>query len=286
MSKVAIITRTKDRPLFLKRALQSVANQTFTDYTHVVVNDGGDQKVVDELIGQQTDAARDRIKVFHRPESSGAPDTLFNESIARVDSEYVAIHDDDDTWHPEFLQRTVASLDSGVKGVVARTDNVYEKIVDQNTIEKIKSSSYMSDMQAVSLYRQCLDNQLTAVAFVYRRDAYEAVGKYDDTLPVVGDWEFGIRFLLSYDVEYLDPGFALAYYHRRIDSDNSFKDHDHRKNITVVLNKYLRRDLAEGKLGVGYIMNDLRYEQDLLARTVRRLVPGPIAKLVRKRVRS
>ena len=286
MSKVAIITRTKDRPLFLKRALQSVANQTFTDYTHVVVNDGGDQKVVDELIGQQTDEARDRIKVFHRPESSGAPDTLFNESIARVDSEYVAIHDDDDTWHPEFLQRTVASLDSGVKGVVARTDNVYEKIVDQNTIEKIKSSSYMSDMQAVSLYRQCLDNQLTAVAFVYRRDAYEAVGKYDDTLPVVGDWEFGIRFLLSYDVEYLDPGFALAYYHRRIDSDNSFKDHDHRKNITVVLNKYLRRDLAEGKLGVGYIMNDLRYEQDLLARTVRRLVPGPIAKLVRKRVRS
>lgn len=286
MSKVAIITRTKDRPLFLERALQSVASQTFADYVHVIVNDGGDREAVDELVGRQADSVKSRIQVFHRSTSSGAPDKLFNESIDRADSEYVAIHDDDDTWHPEFLQRTVASLESGAKGVVVRTDNVYEKIVGQDTIEKIKTSGYMPDLQAISLYRQCLDNQLTAVAFVYRRDAYEAIGKYDDTLPVVGDWEFGIRFLLKYDVDYIDPGFALAYYHRRLDADNSFKNHDHRKNITIVLNKYLRRDLDEGKLGVGYIMNDLRYEQDLLARTVRRLVPGPIARLVRKRVRS
>lgn len=286
MSKVAIITRTKDRPLFLERALQSIASQTFTDYVHVIVNDGGDREAVDELIGRQADSTKSRIQVFHRPESSGAPDTLFNESIDRANSEYIAIHDDDDTWHPEFLQRTVASLDSGAKGVVVRTDNVYEKIVDQDAIEKIKSSGYMPDLQAISLYRQCLDNQLTAVAFVYRRDVYEEIGKYDDSLPIVGDWEFGIRFLLKYDVDCLDPGFALAYYHRRIDSDNSFKDHDHRTYITKVLNKYLREELNDGKLGVGYIMNDLRYEQDLLARTVRRLVPRPIARLVRKRVRS
>lgn len=282
MVKVAVITRTKNRPLFLRRAIQSVAGQTFAEYVHVIVNDGGDREKIERLVDGLDENVKNKIQLFHRPESSNAPDTIFNESIDRVESELVAIHDDDDTWHPEFLERTLRILDAGATGVVVRTENVYEE-VHGATITKKRTSPYMPDLRAVSLYRQCLDNQLTAVAFVYRRDAYEAIGKYDDSLPVVGDWEFGIRFLLKYDVEYIDPGFALAYYHRRTIMDNSFNDHDHRTNITKVFNKYLREDIDAGKLGVGYIMNDLRYEQDMIAATARKLLPKPIIKLVKKK---
>ena len=284
MPKIAIITRTKDRPIFLKRALESVAAQTYDNYVHVIMNDGGEKELVDTLVAQQSERYREKIQVFHRAESSGAPDTLFNEAINKVTSEYIAIHDDDDTWHPEFLQRVVDELEKGAQGAVARTDNIYEKI-NGKTITKVKTDRYMPDIQAISLYRQCLDNQLTAVAFVYSRKAYKDVGGYDDSLPVVGDWEFGIRFLMKHDVEYVDPGFALAYYHRRLEKDNSFKNHSHRKNITKVFNKYLRAELAEGKLGVGYIMNTLRYEQDMITGTVRRLLPKSLAKFIQKKVR-
>lgn len=284
MPKVAIITRTKDRPVFLKRAIKSVSDQVYTDYVHIIMNDGGDIGAIDSLVAEQAKDSRERIKIFHREQSSGAPDTLFNEAIKKTTSDYIAIHDDDDTWHPEFLLRTVAELDKGAEGVVVRTDNVYERN-DGNVITKIKTSRYMPDVQAISLYRQCLDNQLTAVAFAYSRKAYEEVGGYDDTLPVVGDWEFGIRFLMKYDVNLIDPGFALAFYHRRLEADNSFKEHDHRKNITKVFNKYLRQELAEGRLGVGYIMNDLRYEQDMIANSIRKLLPKSVAGIIRKRIR-
>jgi glycosyltransferase involved in cell wall biosynthesis len=282
MVKVAVITRTKDRPIFLRRAIQSVAAQTFNDYAHVILNDGGDKQAVEQLVHEQPENVQDNIKLFHRAEPSNAPDSIFNEAIDKVQSEYIAIHDDDDSWHPEFLERTLAVLDIGAKGVVVRTDNVFEDIEGTNIVQK-KTTPYMSDLRAISLYRQCLDNQLTAVAFIYRRDAYEAVGKYDDSLPVVGDWEFGVRFLLSYDVEYLDPGFALAHYHRRTSADNSFALHDHRTNITKVFNRYLRQELHSGKLGIGYIMNDLRYEQDMIAATAKRLLPNPILKVLKKR---
>jgi glycosyltransferase involved in cell wall biosynthesis len=283
MVKVAVITRTKDRPLFLQRAVQSVAAQTFTDYIHIIVNDGGDKQEVEQLIDGLDEHVKGKIQLFHREESSNAPDTIFNESIDRMESEFVAVHDDDDTWHPEFLERVTTVLENGAKGAVARTENVYEEVVDGMIAEK-KTSPYMPDLRAVSLYRQCLDNQLTAVAFVYRRDAYEEVGKYDASLPVVGDWEFGIRFLLKYDVEYVDPGFALAYYHRRKAADNSFSNHDHRTNITKVFNRYLRDEIQDGKLGVGYIMNDLRYEQDMIAATARKLLPNSVVKLVKRKV--
>ena len=49
-ARVAVITRTMDRPMFLERALASVAKQTFRDYVHVVVNDGGDNDAVKSAI--------------------------------------------------------------------------------------------------------------------------------------------------------------------------------------------------------------------------------------------
>lgn len=280
MAKVAIVTRTKDRVLFLRRAIMSVHSQTYKDFIHIIVNDGGRVDEIEAAIEEFPETVRNKISLYHRPKSSGAPDTIFNESIDRVDSEYVAIHDDDDTWRGDFLEQTVPILDSGAQGVLARVDNQYEKIKN-GKIKKGKTTRHMPNMRSVSLYDQCLDNQLTPVAFVYRRSAYEEVGKYDERLPVAGDWEFGIRFLLRYDVEYVDPGYALAYYHRRHKADNSYTLHSHRKYLTKILNQYLREDISNGSLGIGYVMNKQWAERDRLHGVLKKMTPKVIVDAMR-----
>ena len=55
-AKVAVITRTKDRSEFLKRAINSVLSQTFEDWLHVIVNDGGNSKTVDFLVQSEAKA--------------------------------------------------------------------------------------------------------------------------------------------------------------------------------------------------------------------------------------
>lgn len=285
MVKIAIITRTKDRAAFLPRAIRSIAEQTFDDYVHVIVNDGGDRAAVEEIIEREGSETKSRIKLFHRSESSNAPDTIFNESIDRVNSEYVAILDDDDTWHEDFLLQTVECLDKdeSIGGVVVRTDKVIEKL-KSDSIEIITSERLLPDQQAISLYRQLIDNQLMTNAFVFRRTAYEAVGKYDESLPVVADWEFGIRFLQEYEVEFLDPGFSLAnYHHRQGAKDNSFSNHSHRKYVTLVANRYLRKELKAGSFGVGYIMSDLKYRQDSRNDFIKRIIPKGVLKAIRRK---
>jgi len=282
-TKVAVITRTKNRPVFLSRAIQSVGAQTYGNYIQVIVNDGGSRQQVEEVVNELDEQKKSKIKLFHRTESSNAPDTIFNESIDKIDSEYVAIHDDDDTWHPEFLERTVKELDAGAKGIVVRTDKVVEKVSGKKVV-RLKKAHYLPDVKAINLYRQCVDNQLTPIAFIYRRDVYKEVGKYDNSLPVVGDWEFGIRFLLKYDIKFLDPGFALANYHHRKNGQNSFTKHSHRDYFNIVANRYLRQELAQGKLGVGYIINQVRYEQSFMARTVNRLLPNFVTKRLKHRI--
>ena len=48
---VSVIVRTKDRPTLLKRALQSIAGQTYRPIEVVVVNDGGCELDRNELEG-------------------------------------------------------------------------------------------------------------------------------------------------------------------------------------------------------------------------------------------
>lgn len=285
MPKVAVITRTKDRPIFLRRAIQSVANQVYQDYVHVIINDGGDKKEVEGIVAELGETSHQNIQVFHRDKASDAPDTIFNESIDRIDSPYFALHDDDDTWHPDFLQTTVQHLDEHklLGAVVVRSDKIIESVQD-NTITAKKRNHWMPDLKVVNLYRQCIDNQLTPIATLFRRSAYEAVGKFDSSLPVVGDWEFGVRLLQKYDVDFIDPGFALANYHHRTQADNSFAAHNHRYYTNQVMNKYLRAELAEGRLGVGYIMNQLRYNQSFIASLFKRLLPTGIVSRIKKRV--
>lgn len=280
MFKVAIITRTKDRPNFLKRAIKSVAKQSYEDYTHVIVNDGGDTIAVDDLVASLPDQERKKIHVFHRVTPSNAPDTIFTESVDRVASDFFAIHDDDDTWYPDFLSKTVEHLEKNPTegAVVVRCDKVIEEISDGKITEK-RRMIWMEDMRAVNLYRQCIDNQMTPIATLYRRSAYEKVGKFDTTLPVVGDWEFGVRLLLHYDVGFIDPGYSLANYHHRspkpgAEGNTSFSENDnHRYYTNRVMNAYLRKELSEGRLGVGYIMSQLKYDQGQIGRLAKSILP-------------
>jgi glycosyltransferase involved in cell wall biosynthesis len=294
MSKVAIITRTKDRPLFLARALKSVTDQTYTDYTHVIISDGGGRESIDKAVEMLDSSAKQRVKIFVRPKHSDAPDTIFNESIDRVDSTYIAIHDDDDTWHPEFLEHTVAHLEqTKSQAVIVRTDKKTEEINESLTsIRHIKTEPWMPEMKVINLYRQCIENQLTPIATLFSREAYKAVGKFDDSLAVCGDWEFGIRFLQKYDIDFLDPGFALANYHHRrykpgAQGNTSFAGNDrHRYYTNKIMNKYLRSELAEGRFGPGYIMSKTKYEQNFIARTLFKLMPRFLSTKINKRAKS
>lgn len=291
--KVAVITRTKDRLILLRRAIESVHNQTMKDFIHIIINDAGDNEGVDKLLDSYSDLTDGRIKVIHNTTSKGM-EAATNKAVRSVGSTYIAIHDDDDSWHPDFLQQTVKILDeTDESGVVVRTNKITEEIINDNSVKLLKTEKWMPDLKVINLYRQCIDNQMTPITFLYRRRAYEELGGYDESLPVLGDWDFGIRFLQKYDVEYLDPGFALANYHHRkyisgSETNNSFGSgtEKHRYYSNKLMNKYLRQELAEGRLGVGYIMSGLKYDQSNLAVMAKRILPSFIANKLKKRIQN
>ncbi len=280
---LGIVTRTKDRPLFLERVLESVKSQTNKNFVHIIVNDSGDEQTVRNAV--ESFAGRDHETKILKVSTKGKIEIATNAGINEVATKYIAILDDDDTWHPELVERVLAHLEStNSKGVVVRTNKIVEKIDSSGkSIKHLKTSEWMPEMRAVNLYRQFVDNQMTPVCFIFTRDAYEKVGKYDETLEVMGDWDFGIRFLQKYDVDFLDPGFALANYHHRkfkagAQGNTSFSGNDKKVHYAnYLMNKFLREDLKQGKIGVGYIMSKTKYDQNFTVRMISKLLPKKAA---------
>ncbi len=214
---VAVITRTKDRAIMLSRAAASVKGQKYRDFVWVVVNDGGDPGPVDKIV-QNTGLSN--VQVIHHPVNKGM-EAASNSGIRSVDSRYIVIHDDDDTWAPEFLQETVSFLESergqSFGGVITDAVHIEEKIVDEaiKFVLRKKWEPLLSfyPRGAVHLADICVINQFPPIAFLFRRAVGEKLGFYDESLPVLGDWDFNLRFLRECDISVMSR--PLAYYHHR-----------------------------------------------------------------------
>ena len=283
-NQLVVVTRTKDRPLFLKRAIKSVASQTSKDFVHVIVNDNGDKSTVEDVVEKHKGSGYE-TKIVH-VNTNGKMEQASNAGVTAVDTKYVAVHDDDDTWHPECVEQALKKLESSNNpGVVVRTNKIVEKIDEANTsIDIVKESEWMPDMKAINLYRQCIENQMTPITFIYKRAVYDEIGGYDEELPVMGDWDFGIRFLTKYDIDFLDPGFALANYHHRkfkagAQGNTSYSGND-KKVIygNYLMNKYLREEFKSGRIGPGYIMSKTKYDQNFMIRMISKILPGSMGR--------
>jgi glycosyltransferase involved in cell wall biosynthesis len=264
-AKTAIITRTKNRPVFLKRAIESVLSQTDRDFVHVIVNDGGNREPVDSLLEGFKDRYENRLLVIHNEKSLGM-EAASNVGIRSSDSKYVVIHDDDDGWHPSFLEKMTSYLEGNdaiknLGGVVCYTTEISEQICD-GEIKELSRRSIASWTKDISLWRMCAENYFSPISFLYKREVYSKIGgPYREDIPVQGDWEFNLRFMQQYEIGLLKE--HLAFYYLRTSNSSSGEAYSNSVNNmekhqfykTYLRNEFLRKELAEGRLGVGYMMN-------------------------------
>ena len=252
--KVAIITRTKDRQVLLPRAVLSVINQTYSDWIHVIVNDGGCSEVVEQSVAAHRKAYGDRLKILHHKESMGMQ-SASNAGIAACESTYLVIHDDDDSWAPGYLEACVGYLKSAgpqsrYQGVIAHTERIYEETDNHGQpIEKYREDHIPLDQ--VSLFRAGFENPFAPIAFLFRRTAYEAVGPFNQDYTVLGDWDFHYRFLQQFEIGVVPE--KLAYYHWRLKSAREEDANtvtagieEHKLRLNELSNSYLREDFAKG----------------------------------------
>lgn len=214
--KISIITRTRNRPILLARAMESVLSQENPPaWEWIIVNDAGDPGEVRRVLQPATHRAHDQVQIIDIDESRGM-EHASNTGIRQATGACLVIHDDDDSWEPAFLRKMSDWLDKPdhreYAGVVCHSVRIVEEITGQR-IEEHFRHSFNRDLQDLSFWRILQENPFPPISFLFRRTAHEAVGPFDESLPVLGDWEFNLRLLSRFSVGVLPE--ELARYHHR-----------------------------------------------------------------------
>jgi glycosyltransferase involved in cell wall biosynthesis len=217
---VSIILPTYNRERELSRAVQSVLEQTYTQFELVVVDDASTDNSADVVAG--FDDARIRyIKHDRRRGGSAAR----NSGIRSSSSPFVAFQDSDDEWLRDKLARQM-QLFEGAGPEVGAVYCGYIR-VEPDASERYYPQAHIERREGEILDQLLRENFIGTPTLVIRRECLDRVGLFDERLPRFQDWELMIRIAAAYRVGFVPEPLMRAYYaDRNISSghDSSLAD--------------------------------------------------------------
>ena len=186
---VSIIVRTKDRPKLLKRALQSIAGQTYRPIEVVLVNEGGCDPNLDEAKSFLGDVSL----TYEKLEESAGRARAGNVGIQHARGEYIGFLDDDNALYPEHvavLRDAFAGSDcrvaySDADAVTLSYDQNHD-IVIETADRELPSRDFSSEMLL-------FENYIPFVSLLFHGELLRTAGGFDESLTAFSEWELLIR---------------------------------------------------------------------------------------------
>ena len=99
-TKISVVMLTYNRENFISEAIESILNQTETDFEFIIVNNGSTDKSGE--IAEMYAKSDSRIKVIHIPKNSIGKGR--NTGLDLAKGEYITFVDDDDIAEPDMLE--------------------------------------------------------------------------------------------------------------------------------------------------------------------------------------
>jgi glycosyltransferase involved in cell wall biosynthesis len=200
--KISIITINYNNLEGLKRTVESVVNQTWQEFEYIVI-DGGSTDGSAEYIESKSE----HIDFWVSGPDKGIYNAM-NKGIVQATGEYLLfLNSGDHLYSPATLKENQSSL-----GVY---DLIYFNIEFEGSISS-KIINYPQRLTFSDFYLGTLCHQSTFI----KKNLFNELGLYDETLRFVSDWKFFILALFKHNCSYLKVDAILAtYYLDGISSD-------------------------------------------------------------------
>lgn len=257
MPQVSVMMPAYNAEAFLAESVESILNQTFTDFELLILNDGSTDGT---LALAQTFAEKDpRVRVLDNGENRGLAYTR-NRLLREAQGEFLAILDSDDISLSERLAKQVAYLQAHPEvGVLGGWVIPYSK-GEQSTEEKGVWQLLGNPARVAT--RLLFQNVIAQSTVMLRREV--AVLGYDDSFPPAEDYHLWVRASFQTQVDNLQE--VLTYY--RLHEGNISK----RKRDTIIANSLRIKLLQLKRLGLKPTPQEQRIHTYL---TTLNLMPTP-----------
>lgn len=197
--RISIVMPVFNGEEFLRQAIDSVLNQTFTDFEFIIVNDGSTDKT-ESIIKQYTDIRIQYHKLTHAGFTKAS-----NFGLQKAAGKYIARIDADDLWHKEKLKQQYAYL----------TNHSSVKLLGTFT-EYINSKGKTIGLRGKQIpdgelfFRMCEYNHLIHSSVIFNSEILDEIGYYNEKFANCIDYDLWIRILQKFH-GYILPEFLTKY---------------------------------------------------------------------------
>ncbi len=228
---VSVIMPVYNGEKYIRKALESILNQTFQDFELIIIDDcGNDSSMI--IVNEYKDS---RIRVFHNNVNKGIAFSR-NRAIQESKGKYIAIMDDDDISHQDRLlyqvdfmeKNSFVDVAGGQSSIIDEEDNVIappELMQESTKMNKVMFLFYNSFHNSETIIRKKIV------------DEYKI--RYSDNMLGMEDFKFWIECSLHGRISNVNKE-ILKY---RVTKDNETSrvrriQEDARKNLFNKLRQY------------------------------------------------
>jgi teichuronic acid biosynthesis glycosyltransferase TuaG len=190
---VSVIISTHNRPDFLKKTLQSILQQSYSNLEVLVISNGfsnDNRKVVE--------AMHDSRLIYLEQENSGGPASPRNHGIRKSKGQYLAFCDDDDLWMTEKLEKQVEALEKNPEYGLC-----YTKMLQFDEEKEYSSVDYS---KRATLENLLYVNRVPMSSIFIRKSLVELYGGFCESkkVGISEDYEFLLRHVITTQYYFLD----------------------------------------------------------------------------------
>lgn len=187
--KISVIIPVYNAEKTILETIQSVQNQTFSDFELIIIDDGS----TDQSLALVQSINDERVKVYSH--QNGGVSRARNLGIAKAQGEFIAFLDNDDLWSANKLELQLQALQNNPEAGVAYSWNCY---IDESGSSNFAARPFhfQGNVYGDLLLSNFLLNGSNPLV---RREAIEAVGGFNPDLSAVADWDFYLRLAAQWN---------------------------------------------------------------------------------------
>lgn len=270
MPKLSIITINLNNLEGLQKTMQSVFNQTFTDFEYIII-DGGSTDGSKELIEKQGNKL-----VYWISEKDKGIYNAMNKGIVKANGEYILFMNSGDYLYS----------DNTLKGVFERSNNediIYgDAMVDEGKGDRNHVWICPSNLT----FRYFLTRTIHHTSALIKRALFAKWGRYNEDLKIMADWEFFIKAICLYQVSYKHVNQIISCFSQEGISSQSEYVPIKLQERQIVFNQYFKSFFSDFKETIeGKQIAEARlrlYKNSRLHKTVERLINLPLYKYLKR----
>ncbi|MGH1518937.1 glycosyltransferase family 2 protein [Chryseobacterium sp. JK1] len=181
-NKVSIIVPSFNHAKHLEECIQSVKNQSYTNWECIIIDDGS----TDDTRSVATKLTDDKIQYIHQ-ENSGVSSAR-NQGIKAATGDYILPLDADDTLNPLALEKMLEVFEKNKDTLIVFSDTVY--------FGHINKTSNLQEK--FSMKELLLQNRLFCTSMFPKKYFDQGIVFDEELIHGFEDWEFWIQLISSH----------------------------------------------------------------------------------------